>query len=77
MTEQIFTNAKIVLANDVIEGAVQIRDGLITDISDRPSNLPGAEDMGGDYLMPGLVELHTDNLEKHLTPRQCRHHNGV
>ena len=69
MTEQIFTNAKLVLANEVIEGAVQVKDGLITDISDRPSNLPGAEDMSGDYLMPGLVELHTDNLDKHLTPR--------
>lgn len=69
MTEQIFTNAKLVLANEVIVGAIQIKDGLITDVSDRPSNLPGAEDMAGDYVMPGLVELHTDNLEKHLTPR--------
>jgi alpha-D-ribose 1-methylphosphonate 5-triphosphate diphosphatase len=69
MTEQIFTNAKLVLANEVIDGAVQVKDGKISDISDRPSNIPGAEDMGGDYLMPGLVELHTDNLDKHLTPR--------
>lgn len=69
MTEQIFTNAKLVLANEVIDGAVQVKGGKISDISDRPSNLPGAEDMGGDYLMPGLVELHTDNLDKHLTPR--------
>jgi len=69
MTEQIFTNAKLVLANEVIEGAVQVMDGKVSDISDRPSNIPGAEDMGGDYLMPGLVELHTDNLDKHLTPR--------
>ncbi|AXO16361.1 alpha-D-ribose 1-methylphosphonate 5-triphosphate diphosphatase [Thalassospira indica] len=69
MIEQIFTNAKLVLANEVIDGAVQVKDGKISDISDRPSNLPGAEDMGGDYLMPGLVELHTDNLDKHLTPR--------
>ena len=53
MTEQIFTNAKLVLANEVIDGAVQIKDGLIVDISDRPSNIAGAEDMGGDYLMPG------------------------
>lgn len=69
MTEQIFTNAKLVLANEVIDGAVQIKDGRIVDVSDRPSNIPGAENMDGDYLMPGLVELHTDNLEKHLTPR--------
>jgi len=69
MTEQIFTNAKLVLANEVIDGTVQVKDGKISDISDRPSNISGAEDMGGDYLMPGLVELHTDNLDKHLTPR--------
>jgi alpha-D-ribose 1-methylphosphonate 5-triphosphate diphosphatase len=69
MTEQIFTNAKIVLANDVIDGAIQIKNGIITDISDRAFDLPGGEDLGGDYLMPGLVELHTDNLDKHLTPR--------
>ena len=30
---------------------------------------PGAEDCGGDYLAPGLIELHTDNLERHLEPR--------
>jgi alpha-D-ribose 1-methylphosphonate 5-triphosphate diphosphatase len=29
----------------------------------------GAIDCGGDYLAPGLVELHTDNLERHLSPR--------
>ena len=63
MTEQIFTNAKIVLANDIIDGAVQIKDGIITDVSDRASNLPGAEDMGGDYLMPGLVELHRQSRQ--------------
>ncbi len=26
-------------------------------------------DLEGDYLIPGLVELHTDNLEKHFIPR--------
>ena len=30
---------------------------------------PGAEGWDGDYLVPGLIELHTDNLEKHLMPR--------
>ena len=23
----------------------------------------------GDYVLPGLVELHTDNLERHIEPR--------
>jgi alpha-D-ribose 1-methylphosphonate 5-triphosphate diphosphatase len=31
--------------------------------------LPQAQDLGGDYLLPGLVELHTDNLEKYMSPR--------
>ena len=30
--------------------------------------MPGAEDWAGDYLLPGLVQLHTANLEKHLVP---------
>lgn len=29
----------------------------------------GALDFDGDFLLPGLIELHTDNLEKHLLPR--------
>jgi alpha-D-ribose 1-methylphosphonate 5-triphosphate diphosphatase len=28
-----------------------------------------AHDLEGDFLIPGLVELHTDNLERHFTPR--------
>ena len=27
------------------------------------------EDMEGDFLIPGLVELHTDHLEMHYVPR--------
>jgi alpha-D-ribose 1-methylphosphonate 5-triphosphate diphosphatase len=26
-------------------------------------------DLEGDFLIPGLIELHTDNLEKHFVPR--------
>ena len=34
------------------------------------SHAPRARiDLDGDYLVPGLVELHTDNLEKHFAPR--------
>ncbi|MBE7638636.1 alpha-D-ribose 1-methylphosphonate 5-triphosphate diphosphatase [Sneathiella sp. P13V-1] len=69
MAEQIFTNAKIVLADEVIHGSIAVNKGHITDISETPSHLPQALDMGNDYIMPGLVELHTDNLEKHMTPR--------
>ncbi len=69
MAETIFTNAKIVLADEVLNGTVLVRDGKVADICDGRSSLSTAHDLDGDYLMPGFVELHTDNLEKHMTPR--------
>lgn len=65
--EQIFSNARVVLENDVIHGSVSIRDGKIADISEGVSTV--GEDFEGDYLIPGLVELHTDHLEAHYSPR--------
>lgn len=69
MTEIIFTNAKIVTPERVIDGSVKINNGEISDISDDVSGLPAAIDFDGDYLLPGFIELHTDNLEKHFAPR--------
>lgn len=68
-TEQIFTNARVVTADEEFIGSVVVRDGLISDISTGNSHLPQARDLSGDYLMPGFIELHTDNLEKHMNPR--------
>ncbi|AGA84703.1 alpha-D-ribose 1-methylphosphonate 5-triphosphate diphosphatase [Stutzerimonas stutzeri] len=67
--EQILSNARLVLADQVIHGSLLIRDGLIADISAGASSLPQAQDLDGALLLPGLVELHTDNLEKHMSPR--------
>lgn len=67
--EHIFTNARVVTADEDFLGSVVVRNGLITDISHSPSQLPQAENLNGDYLMPGFVELHTDNLEKYMNPR--------
>lgn len=69
LNEQILTHAKIVTAERVFTGTVVLRDGLISEVDDRLSQLPQAQNLNGDYLLPGLVELHTDNLEKHLSPR--------
>jgi alpha-D-ribose 1-methylphosphonate 5-triphosphate diphosphatase len=65
----IIRNARIVLHDEVIHGSLNTQDGLISSIHSGPSAVPGALDFEGDYLVPGLVELHTDNLEKHLMPR--------
>ena len=67
--EQILSNARLVTADRVFLGSVLLRDGLIADIAEGPSRLSQAQDLNGDFLLPGLVELHTDNLERHMTPR--------
>ena len=67
--EQILSNARLVMADQVIHGSLLIRDGQIADISAGASSLPQAQDLDGALLLPGLVELHTDNLEKHMSPR--------
>ena len=69
-SEIVLSNAEIVLEDEVMRGSVRIVDGVIAEISSDP-NLPG-QDMGGDFLMPGLVELHTDHLEQHYHPRPNR-----
>ena len=64
--ETVLSNARVVLSDRVIAGHVVIRDGLIADIGDGPAT---GIDCGQDYLCPGLIELHTDNLERHISPR--------
>ncbi|KQY13798.1 alpha-D-ribose 1-methylphosphonate 5-triphosphate diphosphatase [Rhizobium sp. Root482] len=65
--ETVLSNARIVLEDRILAGSVLIRDGLIADISEGTSRV--GEDFEGDYLIPGLVELHTDHLEAHYSPR--------
>ena len=69
MIETVLTNARLVLEDEVIHGSLCLRDGLIAAVDPGPSALPGAIDCDGDHVAPGLVELHTDNLERHMTPR--------
>lgn len=64
--EAVLTNARLVLADEVISGSLHIRDGRIADVSSAPAK---GEDMEGDFVIPGLVELHTDHLEGHYAPR--------
>lgn len=65
----ILTNARIVLADRIVHGTLTVRDGRIESVHEGPADCPGALDMAGDFMVPGLVELHTDNLEKQLLPR--------
>ncbi len=67
--EALFANALVVLPDEVIAGHVLVRDGMIADIGQGLAVPSGAIDCAGDYLCPGLIELHTDNLERHISPR--------
>ena len=64
--EVVLSHARIVLADKVVHGSVLVRDGRIAEIG---TPAAGGEDLSGDYLLPGLVELHTDHLESHYKPR--------
>ena len=66
-SEMILKNARVVLDDEIVSGSVTIRDGVIIDVDTGSSNV--GDDMEGDYLIPGLVELHTDHLESHYAPR--------
>jgi alpha-D-ribose 1-methylphosphonate 5-triphosphate diphosphatase len=80
MTAFVLRNARIVLEDRVQHGSVLIERGAIAEISDDPQLAAGGaagEDMGADYLMPGLVELHTDQVESHYQPRPGRFWDAV
>jgi alpha-D-ribose 1-methylphosphonate 5-triphosphate diphosphatase len=73
MDELVLTNAQIVLRDQIVGGSLQMRDGVISALDDGLSSAQGALDLDGDFLIPGLVELHTDNFERHLMPRPGTH----
>ncbi|TYO61413.1 alpha-D-ribose 1-methylphosphonate 5-triphosphate diphosphatase [Bradyrhizobium hipponense] len=67
--EVVLTNAKIVTRSECFNGTVQIVDGMIADISTGLTTASGALDVDGDHLLPGLIDVHTDHLEKQILPR--------
>ena len=70
MSEIVFTNASVVLADEVLPHAsVRVANGFIVAVDPGVSSVVGALDLDGDFLLPGLVEVHTDNLERHVMPR--------
>lgn len=62
-------NARLVLEDQVVHGSITIEQGVISDITEGDAVPSGAVDCAGDYVLPGLVELHTDNVERHIEPR--------
>lgn len=67
--ELILAKARLVLEDEILTGSILVKHGRIAVIDTGSTMPPGAVDCEGDLLAPGLVELHTDNLERHLHPR--------
>ena len=65
----ILTNAILLLPAAEVAGTVVIDGPAIVDVQPGRSHAPGAVDLEGDYLLPGAVDLHTDNLERQVEPR--------
>jgi alpha-D-ribose 1-methylphosphonate 5-triphosphate diphosphatase len=68
-TPIVFTNAQLVLEDEVVRGSLTSQHGLIQQIDQGLTSVPQAIDLQGDYLIPGLIEVHTDNFERHMMPR--------
>lgn len=64
----LLTNAAIVLPDRVIHGYIALDEGRIVEVGEGKAPGKGI-DLEGDYVVPGLIELHTDHLESHYAPR--------
>jgi len=62
------SNARLVLRHGVEAGGLSIAEGCFVAL-DRDSGADVEIDCEGDYLLPGLIDIHTDNLEHHFNPR--------
>ncbi len=68
MQETVLANATLILPDRLVKGHLVIRDGLIAEIGEGRAP-QSAIDCSGEHIAPGLIELHTDNLERHIQPR--------
>jgi len=69
VSELLLTNALIVTRDEAFVGSLHAEGGRIAEVAPGAAGVRGAVDCGGDWLVPGLVELHTDVLERHAFPR--------
>ncbi|MFG1208127.1 alpha-D-ribose 1-methylphosphonate 5-triphosphate diphosphatase [Xanthobacter flavus] len=67
--DTVLTNARLVLDDAVVTGTITLRDGRILAIDEGRATTPAAIDCDGDFIAPGLIDLHTDALEGHFVPR--------
>lgn len=65
-------NGRVITPEEVIDGSVCIEDGRIAAVKENVSAGADADrriDADGQYVLPGLIDLHGDDIEHHLFPR--------
>lgn len=67
--EVILSGCSLVLDGEIVRGTLAMAGGRITGIAPGTARHPKAMDLGGSLVIPGLVDVHTDNLERHFQPR--------
>jgi alpha-D-ribose 1-methylphosphonate 5-triphosphate diphosphatase len=68
-SELVLANARIVLDGEVVCGSVRIASGRIAAVDSGTTRIAAGIDLEGEILIPGLIDLHTDNLERQYQPR--------
>ncbi len=69
-----FTHARVVLADTVLDNAaVLVDDGIIRAIDPEQVSDANEINLNGKTLLPGMIDLHCDALEKEVEPRPGVH----
>jgi alpha-D-ribose 1-methylphosphonate 5-triphosphate diphosphatase len=67
-SRQMLTNAMLVLPDRSVSGSLAIEGERIAEIMPERHYADGV-DLHGRYLIPGIIDIHTDYIEKEIAPR--------
>src|SRR6516225_1538129 len=68
MGREILTDATVVTPDWAGEAAVVVEEGRIAEILPE-QRLPEGRSLTGRFLIPGIIDIHTDYLEREARPR--------
>jgi alpha-D-ribose 1-methylphosphonate 5-triphosphate diphosphatase len=69
MNELRIFSKRIITPDGAVRGEAVLRGAVVLAVEPRAAASAGALDWDEDMLAPGLVDIHTDNFEKHYQPR--------
>lgn len=68
MDRLILSNAMLILPDRTVAGSVSVANGIIEEVLPG-RNYPDGTDLRRQYLAPGVIDIHTDYLEREIAPR--------